>query len=293
MSLKLDAVEESIRLLCSKIQSCSKTLQFHYPSDVLRCMSDVDALRKKLSSDLYGPRTKEKISAIVNRWNTQVKALYELPPPGLDLVELTVWTLRKSGFAVDDIDGREGSYAVGMNGDIHKLRIVSIKSTGIVFYLDNYECKLTASELKESYWNIPLRFQLACIYPVIYNLRPLTSLVDVPSEPIAEIARFSDLESLSNLIRTCKSIRGICDNESVWKYVFDNVGMYINGNLTAQNDSFLPSKKRIQLHVETLHKRRVMRFTSGVEVSDWASPSEYYSPRLGRRRLQPLDDIIL
>jgi hypothetical protein len=292
MSLKLDRLEELITHCCD-ISQRSYIPIFVYPSEVLNCKVEIDRVRGKLSSDLYGQRTKETIQQLATKWDSSVVGSLRLPPGNLDPTELVIWILSAYGFSVSNLNER---YTAEFKDRTLPLSIIPIQSVGVVYYLDRYEFKLSFEEYHSGYFRIPLRFYLACIHPAIHGSRPLLSLVDIPPEPLVEISTFLDLEALPLLFSTCTTIRSICDSESVWSSILANLSQYTSSQSSSSDSSSFPSKEKVHKIVNSTQKRRMMRFTQSVEVSDWASPFEYVSPTaaLGRRRQHHrLDDFII
>ena len=291
MSLKLDKLEEQIARCCNQRGFLRRTI-FAYPSEVLKCQVEVDRVRAKLSSGLYGQRTKEKIQQLVKLWDSSMLESLQLPPANLDMTGLVTWTLTSYGFTVEQLSEK---YTATRNDRSLTLAIIPIKTVGTVFYLDRFEFKLTSEEFCNGYFRVPLRFYLACIHPAIYGSRPLLSLVDIPPEPLVEIAKFLDLETFPLLFATCSAVHTVCDSESVWSHVFDTIGQYTSSQSTVGDaSSSVASKEKVQKIVDSHQRRRMMRFTQTVDVSDWATPFEFLSPTVGRRRHHDrLDDFII
>ncbi len=294
MSLKLDSLEESIRS-CSLYLSRNRLPLFYYPPHVLNCSKEVERIRLKLTSDLYGARTKSKIQQLITLWETTVRSAIVLPAPELDSTDIVLWTLKICGFTISSED--KGTFKLCFANRSIDLTKVNVKTVATVFYLGEFEFILKRSEIVNGYVNVPLRFYLACIHPVLYNSRPLTTLGDIAPESLVEVAKFLDLETLPELIQTSSTIRSICDSEPVWLNILDNIARYTSAKPTGNpDDPHVSSKDRVRSLLDTQQRRRMMRFTNTLDVSDWASPFEFLSPTAAvdrRRRYRILDDMIL
>jgi len=295
MSLKLESLEESIRVCADRVTTTHLPL-FYYAPDIMNCSRELERVRPKLISNLYGPRTKTKIQELLVLWETRIATRIKIPPSGLDMPGLILWTLSTCGFVTPKDDLNE-SMPVCFKNETFTLTRVAVQSVANVFYLDGFEFILTSTQFQNGYLNVPLRFYLACIHPLIYRSRPLTSLGDIPTESLVEVAKFLDLETLPELIQTNSSIKSVCDSESIWRNILDNITRYTSAKSTVSlGDSNEPSKALVRSVLESQQKRRMMRFAQTMDVSDWASPFEFLSPTASvdrRRRYHRLDDMIL
>ena len=145
MSLHLEKIEESLESLITCFKSNRWPL-FYYPTAFFHAKKEIDQLRSKLESNLYGPKTKERIQGILNRWESELVMNIQIPADTelKDVTALVMWTIGACSFQVIDErhpgdDVRE--YQVQFQNSIHILRILRMHGYGFVVYLDSYEIK--------------------------------------------------------------------------------------------------------------------------------------------------------
>ena len=293
MSLKLEQLEASLdRLLNSYLPRAL----FHFPKDLLCLKAEFDKLKRKRDSGTYGPKTTNRVDALINRWNVEVQSVYAFPPQNSDMLQVMIWTLDQLGFRVTNrIEGPDVSvYSLVKNDLKAQLKLISFPQH-TVLHLDRFKLvvKIDASDLS----NLPLRFAVACAYPLITDC-PVPEVRALPQEVLRDISLFLEPEELGKLGLTCKSLRDICDSDSVWSHIFNHMSDYTNCSATAGDvDASISAKNRVKKLVTARQRLRMMRFSNFVEASDWAMPNvvweESVHPVRMRRPLDVMDDLDL
>lgn len=293
MSLKLEQFEDSLDRLLDTNRPCAL---FHFPKDLLCLKAEFDKLKLKMDSGTYGPKTTTRVDALIKRWNVEIQSAYAFPPQNSDLRQVMIWTLDQLGFRVTNrIDGPDVSaYSLVRNGLKAELKLVSFPQH-TVLHLDRFKLvvKIDTSDLS----NLPLRFAVACVYPLLTGC-PVPEARALPQEVLRDISLFLEIEQLSKLGLTSRSFRDICDSDSVWSHIFNHISDYTNCSPTVgELDTSISAKNRVKQLVTTRQRSRIRRFSNFVEASDWAMPSvvweESVHPVRMRRPLDVMDDLDL
>jgi hypothetical protein len=300
MSLNLEKTENQIATLLNVTHPIPL---FYFPITLQKAKREIDKLRPKLDSNLYGPKTKERIKALVSRWDETISELYHLPLHlqinSLD--DLLIWTLAKCGARIElKMQGSGVSeYSVFNESSSYSLRILQVTDSLTVCYLDSFELKVDTRKYLDDPLSIPLRFFLSCISPAFHNTA-FVYFQSIPSEPLAEAIKFLDIETIGNLSCASRWFNEFCDSGQIWEHIYQNLGHYANVPGRSGDDGVLAEasfKEKVHAKIKENDRRRMLRFSRSIESADWALPMEFLSPTAAVRRRRynrfDLDNVLL
>ena len=266
MSLGLDELEEK---LYNFIRTNIHRVQFYFPPSLMSLKRDIDKMKNKLSSASYGAKTRERATKILDHYNQNVSTNHAFPPDSCTVDDLLLWSLIQTGFEIVSSHKSADSshYKLIRDASFLDLRVVIFGNHALA-YLD--DCGITLELNPADPPRSAARFAFACIYPCIMRTH-VPELTSMPLEVVCNVATFLSIEDMGVLSFSNASVMSAVHNDTVWKYVFNNLSRYCSSE-SPQQPPLTGYKEAVKDILVEKQKRRLTRFVRTVQASDWATP---------------------
>ena len=307
MALPLDQLESKLaEYERSTRHEVATTLFLYHPSykDLCRRFGE---LNLRVEDSMLEAKHRGKVSQLLVEWHSAGRKppIPPHPTPGKSqktiLSDVLVWTLNRRGFTiVSSSDSNDITHYELEEPSLPRrahLRVLVIPGSHLIAYLDQFALKSVIGSI--DYLDIPLRFDLACIQPLLTGGEP-PALAHLPREVLVITLAYMRLEDMANASLVSASLKSAFESDELWMHVHACFSNYINGPKPPSHTTPVPGhyKTAISNILRDRQARREMSFAHSGTLDNWGGPLSHidsgtFINPVRRRRLQIMDDIDL